>query len=349
MAARWRTLALPLVFILAMSCGSQAVTPRPSPSPSEPIVTPAATPTPSSEPPAVEWRANLHQNPQAFQLNRQVALIDMTSGRQAGVVGPGYITVAYETSVGGLEYWMTEYSVSHGLPNGLLKDEVSAAVNAPPASPTPYVLPPSLAGAEWTRLPTTAKVVALTFDAGGNDAGVTPILAALAAAGAPGTFFMTGRWVEVYPARAKEIAALYPVGNHTYDHPHLTTLTDAQVQDQIAHAGLLISAATGRDTRPLFRFPYGDSDSRTLADVHALGYGGIRWTVDTLGWEGRSNGQTPDTVLQRVLAKLQPGEIVLMHVGAATDGTNLDADALPAVIREIRARGYSLALVGDFA
>ncbi|HUZ87895.1 MAG TPA: polysaccharide deacetylase family protein [Candidatus Baltobacterales bacterium] len=278
-----------------------------------------------------------------------MALIDMTSGRQVSVVGPGQLTVAYDTSSGGLAYWMTDYSVSHGLPNGLLKDEVTASVNAAPASPTPYVLPPSLAGAEWTRLPTNAKVVALTFDAGGNDAGVTPILAALAADRVPGTFFMTGRWVEVYPARARQIGALYPVGNHTYDHPHLTALTDAQVQEEVAQAGLLISSATGRDTRPLFRFPYGDSDSRTLADVHALGYGGIGWTVDTLGWEGRSNGQTPDTVLRRVLAKLQPGEIVLMHLGAATDGTTLDADALPAVVREIQARGYSLAVVGDFA
>jgi peptidoglycan/xylan/chitin deacetylase (PgdA/CDA1 family) len=243
----------------------------------------------------------------------------------------------------------------------MLKDEVTAAINAPPpaspsaspitsppASPTPYVLPPSLAGAEWTRLPTGRQVVALTFDAGGNDAGVTPILSALAAAGVTGTFFMTGRWVEVYPARAREIAALYPIGNHTYDHPHLTTLTDAQVQEEVVRAQLAISSATGRDTRPLFRFPYGNSDSRTLADVHALGYGGIRWTVDTLGWEGRSNGQTPDTVLQRVLGSLQPGEIVLMHVGAANDGTTLDADALPSVIREVEARGYSLVLVGDF-
>ena len=323
--------------------------PRTSPSPSEPIVTPAATPTPPSEPAAVEWKANLRPNAQAFQLNQPVALIDMTSGRQVEMVGPGPLAVAYETSAGGLAYWVTDYSVSHGLPNGLLKDDVTASVNAAPVSPTPHVLPQSLAGAEWTRLPTNAKVVALTFDAGGNDAGASPILAALAAAGVSGTFFMTGRWVEVYPARARQIAALYPVGNHTYDHPHLTALTDAQVQDEVAHAGLLISTATGRDTRPLFRFPYGESDSRTLADVHALGYGGIRWTVDTLGWEGKSNGQTADTVLQRVLAKLQPGEIVLMHVGAATDGTTLDADALPAVIREIQARGYSLALVRDFA
>lgn len=272
----------------------------------------------------------------------------MTTGREVGRVPAGALTVAYETSVAGLAYWMTDYSVTHGIPNGMLKDEVQAAINVPGPPPTPASLPASLAGAEWTVLPTTRKVVALTFDAGGNDAGVTPILAALASAGVPATFFMTGRWVEVYPARARQITALYPVGNHTYSHPQLTTLTDAQVEDQIVHAATVIQATTGHDPHPLFRFPYGNVDARTLADVHALGYGGIRWTVDTLGWEGKSNGQSASSVQQRVIGALRPGEIVLMHVGAANDGTTLDADAVPSVIREIQARGYQLVLIRDF-
>jgi peptidoglycan/xylan/chitin deacetylase (PgdA/CDA1 family) len=244
---------------------------------------------------------------------------------------------------------MTDFSVSRGMPNGMLKDEVAAAATPGPApSPSPPGLPASLAGAEWTVLPTTEKVVALTFDAGGNDAGAAPILAALAAAGVPGTFFMTGRWAEVYPARARTIAALYPIGNHSYDHPYLTQKNDAQVQDEIVHAQLVITSLTGHDPRPLFRFPYGNSDARTLADVHSLGYGGIRWTVDTLGWEGKSRGQSTTTVVQRVMAALQPGEIVLMHVGAATDGSTLDAASLPAMIKAIQAAGYSLVLVGAY-
>ncbi len=344
-----------LVTATAVACGGQSpsVSPPPSssprPSPSEPVTSPAASPSASpSVSPAEEWRANLKRNPQTFHINRDVSLYDMTSGAEVARVPAGTLTVAYETAVGGLAYWMTDYSVSHGQPNGMLKDEVADAVNAP-GSPTPQTVPPSLAGAEWTRLPTTRKVVALTIDCGGNDAGVTPILDALAAAGVPATFFMTGRWVEVYPARARQIAALYPVGNHTYSHPHLPALTDAQVEDQIAHAEAIIKSTTGRDPHPLFRFPYGDRDARTLDDVHALGYGGIRWTVDTLGWEGTATyGQTTSTVVQRVLANLQPGEIVLMHAGAAEDGTTLDASALPAVIREVEARGYQFVLVQDF-
>ncbi len=218
----------------------------------------------------------------------------------------------------------------------------------PSPTPKPAGLPASLAGAEWTRLPTTDKVVALTFDAGGNNAGVAPILKALAAAGVPATFFLTGKWTEVYPNDARTIASSYPIGNHTYDHPHLTGLSDAQVAKEVTHAQSVIVATTHHDPRPLFRFPYGSTDARTLADIHRLGYGGIRWTVDTLGWEGKSLGQSTTTVIQRVLNGLRPGEIVLMHVGAANDGSTLDANALPALIGALRTRGYRLVLVGSY-
>jgi peptidoglycan/xylan/chitin deacetylase (PgdA/CDA1 family) len=64
--------------------------------------------------------------------------------------------------------------------------------------------------------------------------------------------------------------------------------------------------------------------------------------VDTLGWQGTSGGITAGIVLQRVLDTLTPGQIVLMHLGAhPTDGSTLDADALPQIIDELRARGYS--------
>jgi gamma-D-glutamyl-L-lysine dipeptidyl-peptidase len=251
---------------------------------------------------------------------------------------------------------IADYSGARRLvPSGVTPAPTPMPTPRPTPSPTPRPtpsaggLPASLAGAEWTKLPTDDKVVALTFDAGGNNAGVAPIMQALKNAGVPATFFLTGRWTEVYPADAKKIAATYDIGNHTYSHPRLTDMTDAQVRDQVTHAAAVIKATTGQDPHPLFRFPYGSTNARVLADVHALGYGGIRWTVDTLGWEGRSQGQSEASVLQRVLNGLRPGEIVLMHVGAANDGSTLDASALPSVIRELKARGYRFVLVSDYA
>jgi peptidoglycan/xylan/chitin deacetylase (PgdA/CDA1 family) len=219
---------------------------------------------------------------------------------------------------------------------------------SPDPSPAPGV-PPSLAGTEWTRLPTSRKVVALTFDAGANDAAVPSILSTLAERDVPATFFLTGKWVQAYPAGARTIGSRYPVGNHTYSHPYLTGLDDAGVRYEIAHGGELIRSATGRDTRPMFRFPYGDSDHRTIGIANTLGYGGVRWTVDTLGWKGTAGGESVDRIVARVLAALQPGEIVLMHVGSVPqDGTTLDADALPRIIDEIRARGYEFVTIQQY-
>ena len=111
---------------------------------------------------------------------------------------------------------------------------------------------------------------------------------------------------------------------------------------QVQGAQQAILRANGADTRPLFRFPFGDVNSRVLADVNGLGYVAVRWTVDSLGWQGTSGGQSAQSVINRVLAAAQPGEIVLMHLGSnPDDGTTLDAAALPAIIDGLRARGYS--------
>ncbi|TVZ07439.1 polysaccharide deacetylase family protein [Trebonia kvetii] len=205
---------------------------------------------------------------------------------------------------------------------------------APPAS--------GLLGTDWTRIPTGSKVVALTFDAGSNAAGLPSISATLRAKNVRATFFLTGNWVRDFPAQANAIIQDgYLVGNHSVSHPNFTKLTDSQVTAQVLGAQQAILRANGADTRPLFRFPFGDVNGRVLADVNRLGYVPVRWTVDSLGWKGTSGGQSVQSVTNRVLAAAQPGEIVLMHLGSnPDDGTTLDAAALPAIIDGLRARGY---------
>jgi peptidoglycan/xylan/chitin deacetylase (PgdA/CDA1 family) len=197
-------------------------------------------------------------------------------------------------------------------------------------------------GNHMTVLPTTDKVVALTFDAGGNNAGISAILSTLQAQGVAASFFMTGSFARTYPAEARAIGVRYPVGNHTDTHPDLTTQTDAQIQAQLTNAYNAIRTGTRYDPRPLFRFPYGAANAHVLSVVNAAGYTSVKWTVDTLGWQGTSGGQSVSTVVSRVVNALKPGEIVLMHCGSnPDDGTTLDADALPTIISELRSRGYS--------
>lgn len=222
------------------------------------------------------------------------------------------------------------------------------APEAPTSAPDGTALPASLRGAEWSQIPTTQKVVALTFDAGANADGVPSILRTLQATNTPATFFLTGRWTENHPGLARDIATRYPIGNHSVTHPNVTSLSDTGLRAEVTDAEAVIQRLTGHSTRPWFRFPYGDRDARTIRLVNELGYGSIRWTVDTLGWKGTSGGMTATAVVGRVVDTARPGQIVLLHVGShPTDRSTLDADALPDIIEQLRAKGYRFVTLPD--
>lgn len=231
------------------------------------------------------------------------------------------------------------------LPLGVTPAIMSAALTTlrtPPGYPPSATLPDTLRGVAWTAIPTRARLVALTFDAGGDAGGVDSILRTLRKEGVPATFFLTGRWARQFPADVARIASRgYVLGNHTDTHPSVTGLSDAQLRAQLRRTNKAVRAAAGRGTRPWFRFPYGAHTPRDIRRVNDLGYACIQWTVDTAGWMGTSEGQSVAGVISRVTAALRPGAIVLMHVGAnPNDGSTLDADALPTLIATLRSRGY---------
>lgn len=212
---------------------------------------------------------------------------------------------------------------------------------APTTAPAGCAIPAALRGKDLTTVPTSRKVIALTFDGGSTSEGADSILATLAAKGVPATFFLTGDFADAFPSTARRIAASYPVGNHTQNHPDLTTLSDARVRAEIEEARVSIEKATGVDPRPYFRFPFGAVDAHRIALVNDACYVPFRWTTDTLGWQGTSGGRSAASVTQRVLDGARTGGIVLMHLGAhPTDRSTLDADALGGIIDGLRSRGY---------
>ncbi len=211
-----------------------------------------------------------------------------------------------------------------------------------PTATATSALPAALTGRVLTRVPTTSRIVALTFDGGASDTAVPSILQTLAREQVTATFFVTGDFASRYPDRVRAMAqAGHLVGNHSRTHPDFTTLTDAERADQLARAEASIRPLSGTTTAPWFRFPFGASNASALASVNSRGYAAIGWTVDTLGWKGTSGGQSVDSVVSRVITTATPGQIVLMHVGAnPDDGSTLDADALPQIIDGLRDLGY---------
>lgn len=228
---------------------------------------------------------------------------------------------------------------------------------ARPSSPALTTTPPppdsglvdAWRGLDVEAFDTGRRVVALTFDGGASNTAVADILDTLADADVPGTFFVTGTFARTFPDSVRAIAgAGHPVGNHSDTHPSFPQSTNEEIRAELAAAEASISAVTGRTTKPLFRFPFGDRTPLDIEVVNGEGYVPIRWTVDTLGWQGTTEGITAEVVRQRVLDTLRPGQVVLMHVGAhPEDGSTLDADALPGIIDDLQARGYGFTTLLD--
>ena len=189
------------------------------------------------------------------------------------------------------------------------------------------------AGKEYDRLPSDKKVVALTFDGAYDAAPLPSILATLKAAGVPATFFLTGEFARDFEGSVKSIvAAGYDIGSHSYSHPYFTKLSDKALADELEKTEAQLRKAGAPDPRPLFRPPYGDRDKRVLSLLGAHGYVSVVWTIDTIDWDTKT---TAAQIKERILNKLQPGAIILMHVaGPQTAGV------LPEVIRMLKDRGY---------
>jgi peptidoglycan/xylan/chitin deacetylase (PgdA/CDA1 family) len=190
--------------------------------------------------------------------------------------------------------------------------------------------------------------VALTFDCGADRGYAEDILDLLDSYGIKGSFGMTGAWAEANPDLVRRMVREgHMIFNHTYSHGSFTgRSTDGEDPgtafrvEELEHAQQVVEDITGGyDMRPYWRPPYGDYGPQTLRDAASAGYGvTVMWTVDSLGWDGL----TGDEVAERCLDALQPGEIILMHVGIQAQG---DFDALPTVIEESMAQGYSFVTV----
>lgn len=210
--------------------------------------------------------------------------------------------------------------------------------------------PASLLGREIRRLPTSRRVVALTFNAAWDESGLDTVLAELRRRKAPATFFPTGRYAEARPAAVRAMAeAGHGLGNHSHSHPYFDDLDTRERAREVRAADAAIRSASGVEPLPFFRFPYGSTTEDAVADVNDLGYAVIEFTNDTKGYLGPDGGMTVDQAVARAVGSLGPGAVLQMHVGSsAGDGVVLDAQALPRIIDAAVEKGYSIVDLREF-
>ena len=202
-----------------------------------------------------------------------------------------------------------------------------AKLNMPPLAPS---------SKEITRGDVSKKEVIFTFDAGDGTQSAEQILAALGKYNIRGTFFMTGKFVEANPGLVKRIAAHNEIFDHTYDHKHLTQLSDIDIVSELTMMDQALEKAAGVSARPYFRAPYGDRDQRVWGDAFKAGFESVYWTCNALDWEEPA-GMTADEVKNRVLENLAPGTIYLMHVG-----DNITGQILDELFSYIESKGYKI-------
>jgi len=188
------------------------------------------------------------------------------------------------------------------------------------------------------RVETSEPVAALTFDAcatkgqaNGFDQAVFEILEREQV---PATVFLSGRWIETHPDAARALAAdpLIEIGNHTWDHPHLSRLSPERIGDEIDRTDAAISAL-GR-TPVALRPPFGEWSREVVRVAETRSLPVVLWDVVS----GDVDGIVPAArIVSTVTTAVRPGSIVIFHINGRGRFTK---DALPAIIANLRDRGF---------
>lgn len=188
---------------------------------------------------------------------------------------------------------------------------------------------------------TTNKLVALTFDDGPEPRFTVPILDILKEYHAPATFFMVGNQVIKHPDIAKRIIQEgHEVGNHTMNHLVMTELVPNEVFAEIKNGKDAIKEVT--NTVPhYYRSPKGLTNAYVEKAVSSLDMKEILWTVTI----ENHDAQTPEAMANRVLSKVQPGFIILLHDGRL-DRTKT-VKSLPLLLRGLQEKGYKVVSLSE--
>jgi peptidoglycan/xylan/chitin deacetylase (PgdA/CDA1 family) len=190
--------------------------------------------------------------------------------------------------------------------------------------------------------PGTASRVALTFDDGPHPQWTPRVLAALAAADVPATFFCMGRNVRDHGDLHKGSVGRHELANHTFEHPDLGRLARDRCGEEIARTSELMERTYG-SAPTLFRPPYGHLGGAALLAAAEAGLTTVLWSA-----QAREDlvAARPDGIVDDVAGQVRPGSIVLAH-DTGPDDRLITIDRLPRVIERLRADGYTFVTVSD--
>jgi peptidoglycan/xylan/chitin deacetylase (PgdA/CDA1 family) len=158
----------------------------------------------------------------------------------------------------------------------------------------------------------------------------------------PATFFMGGDWMRTHPEETLLLAAnpQFELGNHSWSHPDLPDLNEAQISAEIVKTQDLLYKLTGRQAH-LFRLPAGLYNDLTLSVLAWHGLYTIQWDVETGDPDPTIDAEQMNRAVRE---RVQNGSIIIMHANGR--GWH-SAEALPAMIEYLQSQGYTLVTVSQ--
>ncbi len=189
------------------------------------------------------------------------------------------------------------------------------------------------------------KVIYLTFDCGYENGNTEPILDALKKHNAPATFFVVGHFLETAPEIAKRMVAEgHTVGNHTYHHPDMSSISDmTSFQKEMDDVATLFSEITGKEMAKYYRPPQGKYSTENLEMAKQLGYETFFWSLAYVDWNVDAQ-PSKEEAFDKLLKRIHPGAIVLLHSTSKTNGEILDE-----LLTKWEEMGYEFRPLGELA
>lgn len=172
---------------------------------------------------------------------------------------------------------------------------------------------------------TDEKVIYLTFDAG-FEAGYTPnILDVLKKHNVKAAFFIVGNYLKTKPELVKRMNDEgHIVGNHTYSHPDMSKISDFEsFKKEIEAVETEYKSITGTEMKKFYRPPQGKFSEKNLKMAQELGYKTIFWSLAYVDWY-QDKQPTKEEAFSKLLPRIHPGAIVLLHSTSKTNSDILD-------------------------
>lgn len=190
-------------------------------------------------------------------------------------------------------------------------------------------------------LPTDTPVVALTFDTVSGSDTTAQILDILETNQIPAAFFITGAWADAHPEDVKQIAeAGHILGSSGENHKNMVQLSNTEYEHELTALHQKIKDLTGLDMT-FFRPPYDASTPQLIHIAKNCGYTTVGWSCDSMDWKDYGTEAIINAVCRN--SELKNGAIIRMHLG--TENT---AEALEAIILNLKERGYDFVPLSEF-